>query len=172
MWNNGKYYSSKKECECCVAQVANKKNVPALWAKNLDRCKTKNPCLNSRSIQQTLFKNKSKKMEQAHLAQHSHRGWRSVSWARFQLEKKTKTFRTKNINQGDLFYPAEKRCGKNPEIGTQFTIQQVNALTPRKLRQDRKISCGNPSSEIIQNEELYTNDIVDSPQVVTDIYIQ
>ena len=61
MWNNGKYYSSKKECECCVAQVANKKNVPAPWAKKLDGCKTKNPCRNSRSIQQTLFKNKSKK---------------------------------------------------------------------------------------------------------------
>lgn len=126
MPNSGKICKNKKEKCCCENLIANKKNVGAKWAKYLDKCKADDPCKKIRPTTQTLFKNESNKMAQAYLTQHSHRGWRKVSWSRFQLERKTKNFQKKTIGKTDLFNPPVPRC-KNTSN---------NDLTLNKLQKD------------------------------------
>jgi SMC interacting uncharacterized protein involved in chromosome segregation len=122
MPNSGKMYKNKKEKHCCENLIANKKNVGAKWANYLDKCKVVDPCQKIRPTTQTLFKNESKKMTQAYLTQHSHRGWRKVSWSRFQLERKTKTFQNKTIGKTDLFNPPVTRCKKT---NNNLTLDQL-----------------------------------------------
>ena len=125
--NQGEIYKNKKEKCCCKKIVANKKNVGAKWANYLDKCKVVDPCRKIRPTTQTLFRNESKKMAQSYIAQHSHRGWRKVSWARFQLERKTKAFQNKTIGKTDLFNATVTRCNK---------ITVTNDLTLDQIKKD------------------------------------
>lgn len=77
--------SCPNKCNCCIV---NKTIVPAKWVKQLNNCKKlEKPCKNAHTTHKVLFRNKSKKMENSYLATHSHRGWRTISWGRFQFEK-------------------------------------------------------------------------------------
>ena len=127
MPNQDKLCKNKKEKCCCKKIVANKKNVGAKWANYLDKCKVVDPCRKIRPTTQTLFRNESKKMAQSYIAQHSHRGWRKVSWARFQLERKTKAFQNKTIGKTDLFNATVTRCNK---------ITVTNDLTLDQIKKD------------------------------------
>ena len=124
MPNHDKLCKNKKEKCCCKKIVANKKNVGAKWANYLDKCKVLDPCKKTRPTTQTLFRNESKKMAQSYIAQHSHRGWRKVSWSRFQLEKKTKTFQNKTIGKTDLFHTTVTRCKKTTATNN-LTLDQL-----------------------------------------------
>ena len=124
MPNHDKLCKNKKEKCCCKKIVANKKNVGAKWANYLDKCKVVDPCKKTRPTTQTLFRNESKKMAQSYIAQHSHRGWRKVSWSRFQLEKKTKTFQNKTIGKTDLFNTTVTRCKKTTTTNTLDQLQK------------------------------------------------
>jgi len=149
MSNSGKKYSSCKEKACCMKIIANKKNIGAKWAKYLDTCKTINPCKNTVPVPPKAFTNKSSKMEKSYIAQHSHRGWRKVSWSRFKLEQKTKSFKTTTIGKSDLFYPGTTRCGKNA-TGNGLTPVEINNIPSNALSKS-SIRCDTNDYEIIEN---------------------
>ena len=150
--NNNKCDKCKKCC-CFWGGVANKKNRSAKWANYLDKCKTPNPCKYSKPTQKTLFKNKSSVMEKAHIAAHSHRGWRSVSWARFQLEQKTNRYRNKQITRGNLFNPPITRCG-NYQNG--LTLEQFQEkLSVPVLLASQPNSCKRDAVIPVENRREY-----------------
>ena len=100
---------------CRKACCNNKKNVGAKWANYLDKCKTINPCKNAMPIQPIISNNESSKIMKSRITQHSHRGWRRVSWSKFKLEQQTKSFKTKIIGKSDLFNPGKTRCPFKPD---------------------------------------------------------
>lgn len=158
--NSGKMYKNRKEKHCCENLIANKKNVGAKWANYLDKCKVVDPCQKIRPTTQTLFKNESKKMTQAYLTQHSHRGWRKVSWSRFQLERKTKTFQNKTIGKTDLFNTTVTRCKKTTatnnltldqlQKGIEDKEEEIKSLLEKQQQLNEKI-------EVLEKDNYYTN---------------
>lgn len=158
MPNHDKLCKNKKEKCCCKKIVANKKNVGAKWANYLDKCKVLDPCKKTRPTTQTLFRNESKKMAQSYIAQHSHRGWRKVSWSRFQLEKKTKTFQNKTIGKTDLFHTTVTRCKKTTDNLTLDQLQkdiedkeeEINSLLEKQQQLNEKV-------EVLEKDNNYIN---------------
>ena len=158
MPNHDKLCKNKKEKCCCKKIVANKKNVGAKWANYLDKCKVVDPCKKTRPTTQTLFRNESKKMAQSYIAQHSHRGWRKVSWSRFQLEKKTKTFQNKTIGKTDLFNTTVTRCKKTTTTNTLDQLQkdiedkeeEINSLLEKQQQLNEKV-------EVLEKDNNYIN---------------
>ena len=146
--------------------ISNKKNVGAKWANYLDKCKTVNPCKNSRPTQPIISNNESSKIIKSRIAQHSHRGWRRVSWSRFKLEQQTKSFKAKIIGKSDLFYPGTTRCDIN---------SAVNNLTPDEIKNIPVDSL--PKSEVICNnypEITNPSDIIRiiNYETIEDIFIK
>ena len=158
MPNHDKLCKNKKEKCCCKKIVANKKNVGAKWANYLDKCKVVDPCKKTRPTTQTLFRNESKKMAQSYIAQHSHRGWRKVSWSRFQLEKKIKTFQNKTIGKTDLFNTTVTRCKKTTTTNTLDQLQkdiedkeeEINSLLEKQQQLNEKV-------EVLEKDNNYIN---------------
>jgi hypothetical protein len=172
---DGEHHDStkcKKDCCCCRKLVANKKNIGAKWANYLDKCKTPNPCKLSKPIQKTLFKNKSSIMEKAHLAANSHRGWRSVSWARFQLEQKTNKYRNKQISQGDLFTPPTTRCGNSnngltlEQFQEQLSIPLLLASQKNSCRKDAIIPLDDRREYNIERSDITKTNLFSSVQQI------
>jgi YesN/AraC family two-component response regulator len=162
MPNHDKLCKNKKEKCCCKKIVANKKNVGAKWANYLDKCKVLDPCKKTRPTTQTLFRNESKKMAQSYIAQHSHRGWRKVSWSRFQLEKKTKTFQNKTIGKTDLFHTTVTRCKKTNDNLTLDQLQkdiedkeeEINSLLEKQQQLNEKVEVPEKGNNYINYETI------------------
>ena len=64
-----KFISSREKCCCCYRLQNNKRNIGAIWAKNLDRCgKCTNKALTiNNSVNQSTASHQSKKMRNSHL---------------------------------------------------------------------------------------------------------
>ena len=151
---------------CRKACCNNKKNVGAKWANSLDKCKTINPCKNAKPTQPIISNNESSKIIKSRISQHSHRGWRRVSWSRFKLEQQTKSFKTKIIGKSDLFYPGTTRCGINPVVNN-LTPDEIKNIPTSSLSKSQ-VTC-NSYPEVVKPSD--TTRIINY-ETIEDIFIK